>query len=46
MSIMNRHKKLERHSLLLTTGVLVTVAIGGGRGDRPALLPGEHDRAG
>jgi cytochrome c oxidase cbb3-type subunit 2 len=29
MSIMNRHKKLERHSLLLTAGILVTVAIGG-----------------
>lgn len=29
MSIMNRHKTLERHSLLLTSGVLVVVAIGG-----------------
>ncbi len=29
MAIMDKHKKLERHSLLLTVGILVVVAIGG-----------------
>ena len=29
MSIMDKHQKLERHSLLLTVGILVVVAIGG-----------------
>lgn len=29
MGIMDKHKKLERHSLLLTVGILVVVAIGG-----------------
>lgn len=29
MSIFNRHQKLERHSLLLTVGILGVVAIGG-----------------
>lgn len=29
MSIFNRHQKLERHSLLLSAGILVVVAIGG-----------------
>ncbi|MEQ9505243.1 MAG: cytochrome-c oxidase, cbb3-type subunit II [Hyphomonas sp.] len=29
MSILNKHGKLERHSLLLTVGILIVVAIGG-----------------
>ena len=29
MAIMDKHQKLERHSLLLTVGILVVVAIGG-----------------
>lgn len=29
MAIMQKHEKLERHSLLLTVGILVVVAIGG-----------------
>jgi cytochrome c oxidase cbb3-type subunit II len=29
MSLLDRHEKLERHSLLLTVGILITVAIGG-----------------
>lgn len=29
MAIMDKHEKLERHSLLLTVGILIVVAIGG-----------------